>query len=318
MRIVFLGTGSFGVPALRALHAAGHEIVAAVSQPDRPAGRGMAVRPTPIRAAAEELGIPHRSCDDVNAVAPGELVGAAELGVVAAFGQKLGAGLLRAVPRGFVNIHASLLPKYRGAAPVQWAIIRGERITGVTVFQLNEQWDAGPIWGRRTTPIGETETAAEVHDRLAELGAELICKVVAAIHRGSLFPQPQDPAEATRAPKLTPQMRRIDLSQPAERVARWINGLWPWPAATCVYRGVDAEPLRVQLARAQAVEDSELPTAQRPVGAFCEDGTVQTGRGRVRILEIRPAGRVLMSFEAFSNGHCTRPPARLVPIEETA
>lgn len=316
MRLTFWGTGEFGGPALHALHAAGHEIVRVISQPDRPSGRGMSVRPTPIHALAAELGLPHVQCEDVNAIAPAELIESAELGVVVAFGQKLGAELLRASPRGFVNVHASLLPKFRGAAPIQWAIIEGESTTGVTVFQIDERWDAGAVWGRRTTPIGETETAGELHDRLAALGAELIVKVVTAIHRGTIQPVPQDAAQATRAPKLTPAHRRLDLAQPAPRVARWINGLWPWPAATCVLARPGGEPLRVQLARARVAPDAAPGSAPREPGAFCADGVVQTSEGRVQILEIKPAGRGLMSFDDFARGTSVAPPARLLPLDE--
>ncbi len=315
MRIAFLGTGAFGVPALRALREAGHEIVRAVSQPDRPAGRGKRVQPTPVRAACDALGVPHVQTDDVNSGSAAELIGSAELGVVVAFGQKLGSALLATPARGFVNIHASLLPKLRGAAPIQWAILNGDDVTGVTVFQLNERWDAGAIWGRRTTPIGETETASELHDRLAELGAELICKVLAAIHRGSLSPIPQEPEQATRAPKLTADLRRVDFSQPARRVARWINGLWAWPAATCVFRPASGDDVRVQLARAEPGVDADAPTDGFPPGALRPDGRVQTGAGCVRILEIQPAGRSVMKFEAFRNGRDVTPPARFLPIE---
>src|SRR5690606_4548057 len=144
MRIVFLGTGSFGCPALRALRDAGHEIVAAISQPDRPAGRGRQVRPSHVHALADELGVPHVQTADVNALSPQEVAAGAELAFVAAFGQKIGPAWLTAFEHGMINAHASLLPKYRGAAPFQWAIINGERETGVTIFRLDERWDAGP------------------------------------------------------------------------------------------------------------------------------------------------------------------------------
>ena len=145
MRMLYLGTGEFAVPALRALVAAGHEIVAAISQPDRPAGRGRQVRASFVHAAADDLNVSHIQTDDVNALDLSFHLSAAEMGVVAAFGQKVGPALLAALPRGLVNIHGSLLPHYRGAAPFQWAIINGEHRTGVTIFQLNERWDAGPF-----------------------------------------------------------------------------------------------------------------------------------------------------------------------------
>ena len=220
MRVVFFGTGDFGVAAVRALRRAGHELVAVISQPDRPAGRGREVRPTAIHVAADELGLRHIQTEDVNALDLTDVLGTAEIGVVAAFGQKIGGAILAALPRGCVNIHGSLLPRHRGAAPIQRAVIEGEETTGVTVFQLNERWDAGAIWGQRATPIKDTETADELHDRLAELGAELIVEVLAAIGAGTARPAEQDPARATRAPKLSKGEGTIDWSQPARAIVR--------------------------------------------------------------------------------------------------
>jgi len=316
MRIVFLGTGDFGCPALRALVAAGHEVVAAISQPDRPAGRGRTVRPTHIHALADELGIRHIQAEDVNALDIGDVLAGAEMGVVVAFGQKIGKTLLDALPRGCVNIHGSLLPKYRGAAPFQWAVINGDETTGVTVFQLDERWDAGPIWGRRELVIGETETAAELHDRLAELGAGLIADTLGAIERGEAQPETQDKSQATRAPKLSRADSKIDFSRPAFEVVRRINGLWSWPVATCVYSSPNRKRERLQLARAQVADADQSPSEEFSPGAFRSDGTVQAGRGCVRLLEVKPAGGKLMPFDAFARGRQVCPPDRLMPIEE--
>jgi methionyl-tRNA formyltransferase len=315
VRIAFLGTGEFAVPALRALCAAGHELAVVISQPDRPAGRGREVRPTPVRAAAESAGLPHVPAEDVNALDARVLRGA-ELGVVAAFGQKIGPALLGALPRGAVNVHGSLLPKYRGAAPYQRAIMGGEEQTGVTVFQLDERWDAGAVWARRATPIGETETADELHDRLASLGAELVLAALVQIAGGGR-PQPQDPRAATRAPKLKKDEGTVDWSQPARLVARRINGLWSWPAAACLFASRSGKQERVLLARAVAAEPGDARPAGAVVpGAFLADGTVQAGTGRVRLLELRPASGKLMSFEAFANGRRIAPPDRLLPVRE--
>ncbi|RMF86185.1 MAG: methionyl-tRNA formyltransferase, partial [Planctomycetota bacterium] len=220
--MAFLGTGDFGRPALCALRDAGHEVVVAVSQPDRPAGRGRKLRPSAIHAQADELGVPHVQAEDINALSPQEVAPGAEIGVVVAFGQKIGAAWLDAFPHGLINIHASLLPRYRGAAPYQWAVINGDTTTGVTVFRLNERWDAGPLLGQRETPIGELETADELHDRLALLGAELIVQVVRELETGAARPLPQDASGATRAPKLTRRDRVIDFTQPARVVQRRI------------------------------------------------------------------------------------------------
>jgi methionyl-tRNA formyltransferase len=315
MRIVFLGTGDFAAPALRALRGAGHPILVVVSQPDRPAGRGRAVRPTPVRRAADELGLPHRQIDDVNAIDVAQLVGAAEIGVVAAFGQKIGRRILDALPRGCVNIHASLLPKYRGAAPYQWAIINGDETAGVTVFQLDEHWDAGPIWSQRATPIGATETAGELHARLAQLGATLIVETLADIAAGRKQPHPQDATQATRAPKLTKADGVVDWTQPAARVVRRIHGLWPWPAAACTFASHSGKHERVLLARAEVADGGARPSAPLPPGAFADDRTVQAGVGRVRVLEVQPAGGKRMPFQAFANGRRIAPPDRFLPAE---
>ena len=317
MRIVFLGTGDFAAAALRALARSGHELWRAVSQPDRPAGRGRAVRPTPIHAAADELGVRHVQCQDVNAVPAAELLGDAEIGVVAAFGQKIGRNLLDALPRGCVNIHGSLLPQYRGAAPHQWAIINGETTTGVTVFQLDERWDAGPVWVQRETAIDEGETASELHDRLSEIGAELIVEALRVIESGAAQPRPQDDARRSFARKLTRSDAALDWRQPADRVVRRIHGLWSWPVATCVFSSHTEKTEQVQLARARVVDAEAPPGDDAPPGAFLADGSVQAGRGRVRLLEVKPAGGKRMSFEAFARGRRLRPPDRLLPLDGT-
>ena len=315
MRVAFLGTGEFACPALKALVAAGHQVVAAISQPDRPAGRGRNVRPSLVHALADHLAIRHIQTDDVNALEMRDSFGSAEIGIVAAFGQKIGETLLESLPRGCVNIHASLLPKYRGAAPFQWAIINGDEITGVTVFQLDRRWDGGSIWAKREIRIGQTETAAELHDRLAQLGAELIVDTLPIIARGDARPQPQDDAQASRAPKLTRAESQIDWSQPAFAVARRINGLWSWPVATCLFPMAGGKTERLQLARAAVADVQGQPDATFLPGTLQGDQTVQTGRGRVRLLEVKPAGGKLMPFEAFARGRQFRPGVRLLPLE---
>ncbi len=316
MRIVFFGTGDFAVPALRAAQAAGHVIRAAVSQPDRPAGRGRAVRPTPVRAAATELGIPHIQTADVNALDLAAVLGDAELGVVAAFGQKLGPALLAALPRGCINIHGSLLPRYRGAAPYQWALINGDAETGVTIFQLNERWDAGAIWSRRATPIRDDETADELHDRLAVLGAGLLIDTLPLIADGRTQPEPQSATGAARAPKLTKADGIVDWSQPARRVVRRIHGLWSWPAAACLFRSRTGREERILLARAEVADENGAPTPEQPPGALLADGTVQAGLGRVRLREVVPAGGKRMDFRAYANGRRIAPGDRLLPVTQ--
>ncbi|MCH7872352.1 MAG: methionyl-tRNA formyltransferase [Planctomycetes bacterium] len=316
MRVVFLGTGDFGQPALRALLAAGHEVRAAVSQPDRPSRRGLEIRPTPIHAAAAALGIPHIQTEDVNALNIAETFAAADVAVVVAFGQKIGQGVLAAPTHGCFNIHASLLPKYRGAAPFQWAIINGDDSTGVTVFRIDERWDAGDILAVSETPIRETETAAELHDRLAIIGAELIVETLSQIDSGTATPSPQDKSLASRAPKLTRADGVVDWSQPARKVVRRIHGLWSWPAATCIFASRSGKRERVQLARAEIIDETTEPDTRFPPGAIHDDGSIQTGCGRVRLLEVKPAGRKLISFDAFANGRDVAFGDRWLPLDE--
>ncbi|GMU82813.1 MAG: methionyl-tRNA formyltransferase [Planctomycetota bacterium] len=310
MRIAFLGTGDFGRPALVRL---APDVALAISQPDRPAGRGREIHPTAIHALADELGIRHIQTEDVNALPIDSLFKDIDLAVVVAFGQKLGPAVLAAPRLGCVNIHASLLPRYRGAAPYQWAVINGDRTTGVTVFQINEKWDAGAILGVRETEISETETADELHDRLAIVGAALIVEVLNDLAAGRARPLHQDAAQATRAPKLKKSDGAVDWSQPARNVSRRINGLWSWPAAAARFSGPAGKVESVQLARAQPIEDAA--PEDTPCGALRSDGLVQTGRGAVRILEIKPAGGKLMPFDAFARGRGIAPPARFLPLE---
>lgn len=315
MQLVFLGTADFAVPTLRALVQAGHQIDPVISQPDRPTGRGRAVRPTPVHVAATALGLRHIAPEDVNALPSAEVVGPAEIGVCAAFGQKIGAQILAALPHGCINVHASLLPKYRGAAPIQRALIDGAETTGVTVFQLNERWDAGAIWAQRATPISNSETADELHDRLAEIGAALLLDTLRQLEGGTLRPLEQDPAQATRAPKLTKSEGTVDWSQPAPRIVRRIHGLWSWPAAACMCVSRSGKQERVLLVRAAVADPTALPTGECAPGAFCADLSVQSGIGRVRLLEVQPAGGRRMSFRDFANGRRIAPPDRLLPVK---
>lgn len=313
MKIVFLGTGDFGIPAIRAVRDAGHLISAAISQPDRPAGRGLAVAATPIHKIADACGVSHFQTTDVNTDEYVSILRSADLALVAAFGQKLGPAVLAAPRLGCINIHASLLPKYRGAAPFQWAILNGDAETGVTIFQIDEKWDAGPLWAQRATPIGETETADELHDRLALLGAELAVEALAAIAGGKTASRIQNAMQATKAPKLSKADSELNWSQPARVVSKRINGLWSWPTAACVFESAAAKRERVQLARA-AVATGESARVREP-GAFLENGAVQCGDGAVKILEIKPAGGKVMPFDAFSRGRDIRPPARFLSLE---
>ncbi|MFQ5414626.1 MAG: methionyl-tRNA formyltransferase [Phycisphaerae bacterium] len=303
MRLVLLGSGEFALPTLRYLAESDHDVVAVVTQPARPSGRGRRTAETPVYAAAVESGIPTLAPDDVNAP---EVVARlrsmdVRLGVVIAFGQKLGASLLATMPAGCVNLHASLLPKYRGAAPIQWAVAGGEEKTGVTVFRIVERMDAGPILASRWTYIKPDETAGELHDRLACIGVDAVRAALELYDDGAMPPgTPQDDGQATRAPKLRKRDGWIDFARPARRVADHIRGMTPWPGATARYEARDGRWEKTIIVRARP--------ADVPPGPSLEPGTIDERRyvaaadGFLEILEIRPSSGRIMTWRDFVNG----------------
>lgn len=306
MRILFFGSGHFGIPTLRNL-LQNHDIALVVTQPDRPKGRGLKSAPTPVRTRARELGLDVMAVENVNApdVVAQLIELRADLGVVIAFGQKIGPALLSGNTGGCINAHASLLPRYRGAAPVHWAIIRGEDKTGVTVFKLVERMDAGPVLTSRWTYIKPEETADELHDRLAGIAVDA---VRAALELYALNPnppgEPQDDAAATAAPRLTKQDGEIHFDRPARELALQICGMWSWPGARCrfVKAGGDKSE-EVILCRARVAES---PPLQLPPGQCDPLMHVATADGALEILQIKPAGGQLMSWPDFVNGRRVR------------
>src|SRR5689334_21459146 len=233
-----MGSPEFAVPCLRALHAH-HEVALVVSQPDKPAGRGGQLTAPAVKLAAQELGLP---VIQPRSARTGELRDAlaasgAELAVVVAYGKILPKPVLDALPRGCINVHASILPRYRGAAPVQWAVIHGETETGVAIMQLDEGMDTGPVLLERRVEIGPEETAGELMERLAPVGAAALIEAIDGWVAGTLQPVAQDHARATRAPMLQKSDGAIDFAEPASIVAARIRGVDPWPGAHAVLRG---------------------------------------------------------------------------------
>ena len=248
MRVVFMGSPEFAVPCLSALVGAKHDVALVVSQPDKPAGRGGQVTPPPVKAAALELGLPTLQPKSART---GELEAAlrdshAELAVVVAYGKILPRAVLDALPRGCINVHASLLPKYRGAAPVQWAVIDGETETGVCIMQLDDGMDTGPVLLERHVDIGSEETSGELLARLAPVGAGALIRALATLD--SLKPRPQDHSKATHARMLTKADGAIDFTEPAALVGSRIRGVDPWPGPQALLRGQV-----VKLFRARAI-----------------------------------------------------------------
>jgi methionyl-tRNA formyltransferase len=310
VRVVFLGSGSFAVPCLEALLDAGHEVAALVTQPDREKGRGQAVAPPPTKPVAERRGIPVLQPRRVREPEAQEALGrlAPELQVVVAFGQILPRSVIDMAPRGTVNVHASLLPKLRGAAPIQWAIANGETETGVTTMLIDEGLDTGPTLLSRATPIGPEETAAELEPRLAQLGAELLLETVRGLEDGSVTPRPQDHSRATLAPLLKKEDGRIDWSAPAARVASRARGFHPWPGAFTLHAGRLVKALRVREAPgADAGADPGTVTAVGRDGVTVACG----GRSAVRLVEVQPESRRAMPAAAWALGARLRPGARL-------
>ena len=318
MNLVYLGSGEFGVPCLDALKASGHQLCFVVTQPAHPAGRGRKPQPTPVAQWADAQGVAFVEVENVNAPEVVQRIVACrpEAIVVIAFGQKIGKELVALPPKGAVNVHASLLPKYRGAAPINWAIVRGETHTGVSIITLADKIDAGDILAQARTVIGPQETAGELHDRLAQSVAPLsLLEVLAALEAGAVTYTKQNDAEATFAPKLRKSDGFLDFHEPAEVLAHKIRGFWPWPGATACYTsGEMQKTTRVVLALAEAVPGSG--TTPLPVGTFDRERTIVCGEGRLSIQKIKPAGSGLMSFHAFVNGWHLQPGDRLTKIEE--
>jgi methionyl-tRNA formyltransferase len=305
MRVLFYGTPAFALPTLRAL-LAHHHVVAVVTQPDRPAGRGQRAQAPPIKVEALAHGIP--VLQPVRLRDPGwpERLAAhpADVAVVVAFGQILPPAVLAVPLRGSINVHASLLPRYRGAAPVAWAIIRGERETGISTFQMDAGMDTGPVLLRRATAIGPDETAGELTERLAVLGAETLLETLDRLD--GLAPHPQDSRAATLAPRLRKEDGPLDWTEPAVGLAARIRGLNPWPGAETFTPGTPGPPGapgtlggRLLIWRAQAMPGQAEPGVLTPAGRHLAVGT---GAGLLLPLEVQPENRRAMGWEAYLRG----------------
>ena len=298
MRIAFLGTPDFAVAALAALVEAGHEVACVYSQPPAPRGRGQTLKPSPVHAYAEERGIPVRTPVSMRDPAEIEAFAALNLdaGVVVAFGQILPAAVLDAPKLGCFNLHASLLPRWRGAAPIQRAIMAGDKVTGVEVMQMTEGLDEGPVLASETVRIDALETASTLHDRLAIVGADLLARTMAAVERGEAKATPQAEEGLTYAKKIRPKEARIRWDKPAAEVDRKIRGLSPFPGAWFELP-TDKGPVRVKALL------SRLEDGQGAPGRVLDDALlISCGEGAVRLLRVQREGKGPQDAEAFLRG----------------
>jgi len=309
LNLVMLGTGDFAVPTFLRLLDEGFKVALLVTQPDRPRGRGRKTVPTQIKLKALERNVPVYQPENVNCPESVEHLRAVspDLFVLAAYGQILSAELL-GVPRlGGINLHGSLLPKYRGAAPVNWAIYHGEEVTGVTVIRMTPEVDAGEILLQAETRIGSDETAGELEQRLAELGAPLVCEAIELIASGRAVGKPQDPRLASKAPKLKKRHGLINWARPAQAICNQIRAMQPWPTAySFLHRRSSQQPLRVIIERA-AVEAGSVSISHEKPGTVLmaerENLIVAAADGAVRIERLRPAGKRAMSAAEFLRGY---------------
>ncbi len=298
MRIAFLGTPDFAVAALDALVQAGHEVACVYSQPPAPRGRGQALKPSPVQAYAEARGIPVRTPvsmrdpDEVEAFAALNL----DAGVVVAFGQILPAAVLDAPKLGCFNLHASLLPRWRGAAPIQRAIMAGDKVTGVEVMQMTEGLDEGPVLASERVSIDALETAGTLHDRLAEVGARLLAATMAAVERGEISATPQRAEGETYAKKIRPKEARIGWTKPAAEIDAKIRGLSPFPGAWFELP-TEKGPLRVKALLSRLEDGAGAP------GVALDDALlIACGEGAVRLLRVQREGRGPQDAETFLRG----------------
>ena len=294
-RIVFMGSPDFAVPSLLAL-VEGWEVVGVVTQPDRPAGRGRKLQPSDVKILAQRLGLPvfqpyslkdNIAVDQVRNLSPDVIV-------VAAFGQILKQDILSMPPYGCVNVHASLLPRWRGAAPIQAAVLHDD-ISGVTIMKMNQGLDTGPILSQRSLPIHKSMTAVELSDELAKLGADLLVETLPLYFKGSIEPFPQNEAEATYAPKLEKADGELDFNQPAEFLARQVRAYHPWPGSFSYIKGEQLKVFRAHVHdQQQSVPGKHYIVNEQPAWG--------TQHGLLVLDEVQMAGKTRLSGEAYLRG----------------
>ena len=299
MKIIFMGTPDFAVGTLRSLAEAGHEITLVVSQPDKPKGRGHAMVPTPVKAVAEELGIPVFQPVKIREAKDMLEKTEADVCVVAAFGQIIPASILHMKKYGCINVHASLLPKYRGAAPIQWAVIDGEKESGVTIMQMDEGLDTGDMLAKAIVPLDEKETGGSLFDKLSEAGGRLCVETLAKLEKGEIIPEKQGESPTAYASMLDKKMGNIDWNKSAVVIERLVRGLNPWPSA---YTHLDGKTLKIWAC--DVLPQSASKGESGEILEVTKDAIhVQTGDGILVLREIQLAGKARMDAGAFLRGY---------------
>ncbi len=298
MRIVFFGTPDFAVPSLKALLDSGDDVVAVVTQPDKVKGRGRLLSQPPVKGLALSNGIPVLQPRNIRTGSFLEELSLLKPGAIAvvAYGKIVPPAVLKLPPLGCVNVHASLLPAYRGAAPIQWAIINGERRTGITTMLMDEGLDTGDILLQNETEILDEDNGLTLGKRLSEMGASLLPGTLEGLKAGTVNPRPQT-GEPSFAPPLKKDDGKIDWSLPARRIFDLIRGTYPWPGAYCYLKGS-----RLVVLRAKALDHEKTGTPGRIEMIGSEGVLVSTGRGILAIMEVKPEGRNSMSAESFMHG----------------
>ncbi|MFH1038384.1 MAG: methionyl-tRNA formyltransferase [PVC group bacterium] len=303
MRIIYMGTPEFSLPGLEEIHRRGIEIAMVVTRPDRPAGRGRSLTASPVKERALSMGLDVRQPENLQ---DPELLGfitrlEPDLFVVSAYGKFIPAALIARAKKGGINLHPSLLPRYRGAAPIQWALINGEPETGVTIISISGRMDAGDIYAQMSVPVSPADNAATLSRRLADAGGILLADAAERIVQGGVLPLPQDEAKATFAPRLTKEDGRIDWQQAAVRIDNRVRGLYPWPGTFTIWPSSEgAVTLKI-------LRSIPLPAAEGRPGEVLEANesafTVSAGQGRLRILELQMEGKRPLPAGEFLRGH---------------
>lgn len=299
MRVIFLGTPQFAVPSLQSLVSAGHQVLTVFTQPDRPKGRGNQLAESPVKIAARSLGLAVHQPERIRrpeAVEQLRLL-AADLMVVVGYGQIIPQSVIDLPPYGILNVHASLLPKYRGAAPIQWAIANGEKQTGVTIMQIDAGLDTGDMLLKASVEIGPDETAPELSERLASLGADLLIKAIEEIEKGSIRREKQEDSQSSLAPILKREDGRVNWQRPAQETYNRLRGFDPWPGAHTTFRQQPLAIVRAAPKAHVAAEAGVIKVEKRNLLVGCGDGTT------LALLEVQPSGKKRMSGEAFINGY---------------